>query len=267
LRLRWGGLMSSLIGEQPAVIVDPDRSTVELVRSLLLTARKLRTLGASDVMSAWNLLGQVEPKVIFVAHTPPLLNAPQLTRELRRSDLISRKVPVVMLAIDPTESQIMAARDAGVHEVLRKPFTLNDLLLRIDTVLNKNRDWVEGVGYVGPDRRRFNSAQFAGQRKRRHDKEAASPENARVGQALKIMKAAIEAIDSDPRQALRALRVQADELQEAAVAMADFALAGAAKTLKTYLDTAVERGCFSSQECAKELRGLLGGPSDIRKSA
>jgi hypothetical protein len=49
--------------------------------------------------------------------------------------------------------------------------------------------------------------------------------------------------------------------------MADFALAGAAKTLKTYLDTAVERGCFSSQECAKELRGLLGGPSDIRKSA
>jgi len=81
------------------------------------------------------------------------------------------------------------------------------------------------------------------------------------------MKAAIEAIDSDPRQALRALRVQADELQEAAVAIADFALAGAAKTLKAYLDTAVERGCFSSQECAKELSGLLGPSSDIRKSA
>ena len=260
--------MSSAVGERPAVIVDPDRSTVELVRSLLLTVRKFRTLGAPDIMTAWNVLGQIEPRVLFIAHAPPLLNAPQLTRELRRSDLISRKVPVVMLAADPTESQIMAARDAGVHEVLRKPFTLTDLMLRVDTVLKKPRDWVEGVGYVGPDRRRFNSAQFAGQRRRRHDKEALSPENARIGQALKIMKVAIEAIDSDPRQALRALRVQADELQEAAIAMADFALAGAAKTLKTYLDTAVERGCFSSQECARELSGLFGAPIEpIRKSA
>jgi two-component system, response regulator PdtaR len=204
---------------------------------------------------------------VFIAHAPPLLNAPQLTRELRRSDLVSRKVPVVMLAIDPTESQIMAARDAGVHEVLRKPFTLSDLLLRVDTVLNKKRDWVEGMGYVGPDRRRFNSAQFAGQRRRRFDREALSPENARIGQALKIMKLAIEAIDTEPRQALRALRVQADELQTAAIAMADFPMAGAAKTLKAYLDTAVERGRFSSQECAQELSGLLGPVEKIRKSA
>src|SRR5690242_3258415 len=150
--------MSSAVGELPAIIVDPDRSTVELVRSLLLTVRKFRTLGAPDVTTAWSVLGQIEPRVLFIAHAPPLLNAPELTRELRRSDLVSRKVPVVMLAADPTESQIMAARDAGVHEVLRKPFTLADLMLRVDTVLKKPRDWVEGVGYVGPDRRRFNSA-------------------------------------------------------------------------------------------------------------
>jgi DNA-binding response OmpR family regulator len=224
-------------------------------------------MGAPDVMTAWRLLGESEPKLVFIAHAPPLLNAPQLTRELRRSDLVSRKAPVVMLATDPTERQIMAARDAGVHEVLRKPFTLSDLLLRVDTVLNKKRDWVEGMGYVGPDRRRFNSAQFAGQRRRRFDREALSPENARVGQALKIMKLAIEAIDSEPRQALRALRVQADELQTAAIAMADFPLAGAAKTLNAYLDTAVERGRFSSQECAEELSGLLGPAEKIRRSA
>jgi DNA-binding response OmpR family regulator len=237
------------------------------VRSLLRTARKVRSIGAPDVMTAWRLLGGSETNLVFIAHAPPLLNAPQLTRDLRRSDLVSRKAPVVMLAIDPTESQIMAARDAGAHEVLRKPFTLSDLLLRVDTVLNRKRDWVEAMGYIGPDRRRFNSAQFAGQRRRRFDREALSPENARVGQALKIMKLAIEAIDTEPRQALRALRVQADELQTAAIAMADFPLAGAANTLKAYLDTAVERGCFSSQECARELSGLLGPAEKLRKSA
>jgi DNA-binding response OmpR family regulator len=259
--------MSSGTDEPPAVIVDLDRSTVELVRSLLRTARKISTVGASDVPTAWRLLGASEPPLVFIAHAPPLLNAPQLARNLRRSDLISRQVPVVMLATDPTESQITDARDAGVHEVLRKPFTLSDLLLRVDTVLAKPRDWVESVSYIGPDRRRFNSAQFAGQRRRRFDREALSPENARIGQALKIMKMAIEAIDSDPRQALRALRVQADELQAAAVALADFPLAGAAKTLKSYLDTAVERGRFTSRECAEELNELLGNPDDFRRSA
>ena len=243
--------------ERGALIVDPDRSTVELVRSLLLTVRRIRTIGAPDVETAWKLLGDADPKLIFIAHAPPTLHAPQFTRELRRSDLAARKTPVVMLANDPTQSQITAARDSGVHEVLRKPFTLADLLLRVDTVLKRRRGWVEGVGYVGPDRRRFNSALLASQRRRRFDKEMLSPENARIGQALKIMKVALEAIDKDPRQALRALRAQAEELQEAAVAMADYALAGAAKTLKVYLETAVERGRFNSHECARELGGLF----------
>jgi DNA-binding response OmpR family regulator len=259
--------MSSGAAELPAVIVDPDRSTVELVGSLLRTARGIDAVGAADAPAAWRLLGRSESRLVFIAHAPPLLDAPQVARDLRRSDLISRRAPVVMLATDPTESQIAAARDAGAHEVLGKPFTPSDLLLRVDTVLGKPRDWVEAVGYVGPDRRRFNSAQFAGQRRRRFDREAPSPESARIGQALKIMKLAIEAIDSDPRQALRALRVQADELQAAAVVLADFPLAGAAKTLRSYLDTAVERGRFTSQECAEALSGLLGGPEIIRKLA
>jgi DNA-binding response OmpR family regulator len=222
-----------------------------------LSGRKIRTFGACDVETAWRVLSAGTPQLVFLSHAPPLLHASQFTRDLRRSDLPARKTPVVMLAADPTQSQITAARDAGVHEVLRKPFTLADLMLRVDTVLKKQRDWVEGVGYVGPDRRRFNSALLAGQRRRRRDKEVLSPENARVGQALKIMKAALEAIESDPRQALRALRAQAEELQEAAVAMADYSMAGAAKTLKTYLETAVERGRFNSHDCARELGGIF----------
>ncbi len=250
---------------QPAIIVDPDRSTIELMRSLLVSTVKFRTIAAADEAAGWQLLGQVDPCVAFIAHAPPVINAPELTRKLRRSRLGARMTPVVMLARDPTESQIMAARDAGVHEVLLKPFALNDLLLRIDIVLNKRRDWVESDAYVGPDRRRFNSALFDSPRRRRDHETTSSPENTRIDQALRIIKKAIELIDADPRQAFTALRVEADELQAAAIAIADLRLAGAAKTLKAYLDTAVERSRFSSQECAKELGGLLA--TQHRKSA
>ena len=244
--------------EQPqikALILDDDRASTSLLGSLLRTARHCLAFEAADLAAATVLLDQIVPDLIFVAHTPPTLDATLFTRELRRSDLAARKTPVVMLASEPTQSTTLAARDAGVHEVLRKPFTIKDLMARVDLLVGKERRWIEGVAYVGPDRRRFNSAEFSGAKRRRIDKEMSSPEKVRIGQALKIMKAAVDAIETEPRQALRALRAQADELQDAAIAMADFPLAGAAKTLKQYLDQAPR---LTGRQLAADIDGMLG---------
>src|SRR5215217_8938999 len=62
--------------------------------------------------------------------------------------------------------------DAGVHEFLRKPFTSGDLLKRVENVALKPRTWIEAVGYVGPDRRRFNSGEYSGPTKRKSDRAA-----------------------------------------------------------------------------------------------
>jgi hypothetical protein len=75
----------------------------------------------------------------------------------------------------------------------------------------KPRDWIEAVAYVGPDRRRFNSADYKGPRKRKAD--AAGTPAARLSQALRIVKSAATALDTDPAQARRALAAQAVELQ------------------------------------------------------
>jgi hypothetical protein len=107
----------------------------------------------------------------------------------------------------------MGARDAGVHEFLRKPYTMKDLLRRLEAVSLKPRDWVEAVQYVGPDRRRFNSAEYAGPRKRRSDVEVTS-DAARMLQALKIVRAAAGSLKTDWAQARRALLAQAAMLQK-----------------------------------------------------
>ena len=241
--------------KQEALVADPSRATVQLLRSLLLS-RRIFTLGAHESPTLWRLLDACPPDLIVLSHCPPALDAAALTSELRRSDLAARKTPVVMLADDPTPTQVRAARDAGVHEVLRRPFSLANLLLRIDAVLDKPRPWVEGVSYVGPDRRRFNSA-LPSPRRRLIDKQLISPQSARAGQALEIMKLAIEAIDCDPRQALRALLAQAAELQQVAIEMTDYDLAGAAKGLTDCLKAAVKSGRFSSSQTRSNLRGLF----------
>ena len=80
-----------------------------------------------------------------------------------------------------------------------------------------------------------------------------TPEKARIGQALKIMKAAIGAMETNPRQALRALRAQADELQQAATATGDVSLAETARAMRDYLEAAERTGRFSGRQFATDI--------------
>ncbi len=114
---------------------------------------------------------------------------------------------------------------------------MKDLIRRIEAVALKPRDWVEAVGYVGPDRRRFNSGEYKGPRKRKADTSVSTPA-ARIEQAVRIVKAALPAVEAEPMQAMRALSAQAAELLNVGVATGDTRLATHAAALQTALNQA-----------------------------
>jgi len=112
-----------------------------------------------------------------------------------------------------TAALILAARDAGANDFLRKPYSMNGLVGRLEVVTLRERDWIEGIGYIGPDRRRFNSEDYDGPLRRRDDG-LATPYQQKINQAIKIIRAAVAASDTDPEQAMRAMITQATTLQE-----------------------------------------------------
>jgi DNA-binding response OmpR family regulator len=115
-----------------------------------------------------------------------------------------------MVTADATANTIKGARDAGVHEFLRKPFAVGDLAKRLEAVSLKPREWIEAVQYVGPDRRRFNSAEFTGKHKRSSDR-AQTPAEVHaqaIDRAVRILKSAIAQYDTNPVQARRAMAQQ-----------------------------------------------------------
>jgi hypothetical protein len=101
---------------------------------------------------------------------------------------------------------------------------------RLDAVARRRRDWIEGVDYVGPDRRRFNSGNNAGPLRRRVD-HARTPDEARILQALRNLRAALAALDRDPRQALRSMQAQVEQLSCIARARSDVVFRGAVGAL------------------------------------
>jgi CheY-like chemotaxis protein len=221
---------------QRVLIIDPQPASARMLAEVLRNFFTCQVWTAPTRAKAIELLQAAMPQLVFVELAGPGLDGIELTRQLRRSEFACRKVPVIVTTATATAQSILAARDAGAHEFLRKPYTSKDLLRRLEAVALKPRAWVEAVAYVGPDRRRFNSGEYAGRRKRKADA-SETPEAAKVAQAFKIMNSAALAMSGDPHQALRAMRVQADNLYEAAVALQDVRLARAAGELRTYLGT------------------------------
>lgn len=219
---------------QRVLVVEPQPAAVKLLQELLRTISPGQVITATTDAKAMIAVQSMDPQMIFVEYAGPGMDGLRLAKAIRRSELNCRKVPIIMVTAEATAQAILGARDAGVHEFLRKPYTMKDLLRRLEAVVLKQRDWVEAVQYIGPDRRRFNSGEYAGPRKRKTD-EPGTPDKARVLQALKIVRAAAGSLDSDWMQARRALAAQAHDLRQAGAAVGDTRLVEAAVNMARQL--------------------------------
>jgi DNA-binding response OmpR family regulator len=240
---------------QRVLIVDPSAAAVRLLADQLRHVGPVQIFSSPTIEQGYSMARTTDPMLFFVEHASAGCDGLALARKIRRSDLVCRENPIIMCTAEATAEAIFGARDAGIHEFMRKPFTIKDLERRLEAVTLKPRDWVEAVQYVGPDRRRFNSAEYKGPRKRKAD--AGGAIAARLSQALRIIRSASQALDSDPNQARRALAAQAAELKKIGVALKEPRLVQAADALEacTAGPTAETLG---RQELVKRIDVLMG---------
>jgi CheY-like chemotaxis protein len=220
------------------LIADPQAASARLLSELMRDIARSHIYLAPDMPRALKLAETCDPQLIVVELADPNMDGLAFTKRLRRSTWMCRKAPVIAVTGQATAAAILAARDAGVHEFLRKPYSMKDLVRRLEAVTLRDRDWVEGVGYIGPDRRRFNSGDYSGPLKRRTDG-SETPYQQKINQCLKIVRAAVAAADSDPDQAMRAMLAQANAIQSMAT---DFKLTLAASEFYRHLMKAQQSG-------------------------
>jgi len=241
---------------QRVLVIDPSPAGGRMLADLMRSMIHCQVWVAPSAGKAMELIKGADPQIIFIEHAERGgVDGIEFTRRLRRSEASCRQAPVIMILTQPTAATVLGARDAGVHEFLRKPFTTGDLLKRLEAVTLRPRDWVEAVTYVGPDRRRFNSGDYQGALKRRSDSRA-TPERTRIIQAVKILKSAAGALESDPAQAMRAMKAQGADLQTVAVKTGNMKLAAAAADFHRYLATVVDARRLDQAQIAYHVAAL-----------
>lgn len=219
------------------LIVDPNVHAARLITDIVKALGAREVAVEPDQTRGLSMAAALDPGIVFTERSGPGLDGEAFVKALRRSDMTCRRAPVVMVTAEATASTIKGARDAGVHEFLRKPFTSADLTKRVEVVALKPRDWVEGVAYVGPDRRRFNSGEYSGPGKRKSDRPATGAAAAAEAkdQAMRILAAALNQFDDDPAQAVRAVREQALQLKALGMKASDTRLVVAVGALEVSL--------------------------------
>lgn len=88
----------------------------------------------------------------------------------RHADSPNRFVPFIMVTGYSGLTNISEARDTGVTEFMTKPFSIAQLAQKIQTVIERPRQFVHTATYFGPDRRRRADAHNGDERRLLTDK-------------------------------------------------------------------------------------------------
>ncbi|MBN9335455.1 response regulator [Devosia sp.] len=136
------------------VIADPVGNMASLIAAMVrglghrmvLEVNSVRDLKAALASRSYSLI------VVDDAISPDTVD---LVRTMRTDfDNPNRTTAVIMMSTAPDIARIAEARDAGVSEFLKKPFSATDLQKRIAGLHITPREFIEAPEYSGPDRRR-----------------------------------------------------------------------------------------------------------------
>ncbi len=133
-------------------------------------------LGAARAAEAWELLKAERPDVFLLEWVERSGDGIDLVRRIRASDdLPNRAVPIFMLTTRGRQTDVEAARRAGVDGFLRKPISAYAMQQRVVNIIKAPQPFVETADYAGPCRRRNRNGAYKGPLRRLEDavKEAA----------------------------------------------------------------------------------------------
>lgn len=117
------------------LVVEDERPIREMVAFGLRRAG-FEVREAEDSRSARIALADRQPDLVLIDWMLPDMSGLELTRSIKR-DRESREVPVIMLTARAEEADKVAGLEGGADDYVTKPFSLRELVARINAVLRR----------------------------------------------------------------------------------------------------------------------------------
>jgi two-component system, OmpR family, phosphate regulon response regulator PhoB len=121
---------------KPLILIVEDE--VDLVTLLQYNLEKegFRTINATDGEEALLLAQEQRPSLMLLDWMLPVLSGIEVCRQLRRN-AETQSIPIIMLTARSDEADKVRGLNSGADDYLAKPFSLSELVARIQAVLRR----------------------------------------------------------------------------------------------------------------------------------
>lgn len=144
----------------------------EMSRAILRAV--LKSLGADRMnftvngLQALNAVRSEPVDLVLVDWHMPVLDGIEFVKAVRgMHETTLAFLPIVMVSANSETHHVTEARDAGVNEYLIKPYSVTQLMQRIQNVIENPRPFIRTPEFFGPDRRRRKETTYKGRERRK----------------------------------------------------------------------------------------------------
>lgn len=149
------------------LIVDSQPAVIDLLSGVLHMLGVRSIVARTDGQSGLRAMEQHSPDLAIVDWDLKTMDGLEFTKRVRGKSS-NPFVPIILTTGFSVARRVKAARDAGVTEFLKKPFTAHTLYKRVEEIIERPRQFIRADGYFGPDRRRKRDENYRGPEKRQH---------------------------------------------------------------------------------------------------
>ncbi len=120
------------VGETTILVVDDDEKLISLLE-LYLKREGFRVIAARDGAQALDLFDRYRPNFIILDLMLPRIDGVSVCQRIRETS----RVPILMLSAKVEEMDKVAGLQAGADDYVSKPFSPQELMARIRTILRR----------------------------------------------------------------------------------------------------------------------------------
>jgi two-component system, OmpR family, KDP operon response regulator KdpE len=129
-----------------ALVVEDDPNIVDLIRSNL-AVRGFDTIVSADGLRALRLLETESPDIVLLDLMLPEIDGFELCRMIRERS----SVAIIVVSARGGERDKVSALNVGADDYMTKPFSIEELLARINATLRRTRPAVPAVAETAPE--------------------------------------------------------------------------------------------------------------------
>jgi two-component system chemotaxis response regulator CheY len=148
------GKTSDYLSPFKILVAEPNPLMRKVTRDILMLLGARRVIDVASMREAAAFIQQGDIDFLLAEWYLEGACGVDLVRWVRHVGSDTKFLPVIMVTSQTRMQNIVMARNAGVTEVVAKPFSAKSLIARIREVVERPRNFVRVGEYFGPDRRR-----------------------------------------------------------------------------------------------------------------